>query len=274
MPEDWQEQKPGDAGKAGGGSAPDATRGADIDANEAAGAISDRRLDAAAIVAYLERHPEFFVDRPDLLGGMTPPSRDFSGGAGGGSGNTEIIDLQHYMLRQSQAKSAELEDQLSDIVGLAREGMHGQARIHSAVLAVVGARGLDHLIEVATTDIAVILDLDISVLAIEEGKVPRLTADGVQVLPDGMIAELMGDADVILAENIVGDKRLFGSGADLVRSQALIRLAVAEAGPPAILGMGVRRAQEFSPSQGTDLMSFLGQALTLCLRNWLDLPPD
>jgi len=246
---------------------PERTRGGDAGGPGDTGSVPPEEVTADRVRAYLDDNPDFFLDFPDLLDRMTPPSRDFAA-----DGDAEIVDLQQYMLRQTRAKAATLEGQLSEIVGLAREGMHGHARIRSAILTIVGARSLDHLIEVVTTDLAVILDLDAVLLAVEAGKVPRLTADGVRVMPDGMIDKLMGDGDVVLQENIAGDRHLYGSSAGLVRSQALIRLAIAKGGPPALLAMGVRRPDEFAASQGTDLLSFLGDVLSLSLRNWLDIP--
>lgn len=258
MAEDRQEQKHG-------GGAPGVQTAA-----QPSGTIA-----AAQVADYLTRHPDFFVDHPELLGAMTPPARDFGAATAdpeSEEGPGEVVDLQQYMLQISRARAAELEDQMTEIVGLAREGMQGQARVQAAITAIVGARSLDQLIEVATTDLTVLLDLDVAMLAVEGGEVPRLTAEGVRVLPEGLIANLLGPADVVLQDKMTGDKRLYGSAAGLVLSQALIRLDVAKEGPPAMLALGSRRPQEFAPGQGTDLMRFLGDVLAMSLRVRLDLP--
>lgn len=223
-----------------------------------------RPLGGDAVRAYLERHPEFFVAHPELLLRMALPARDFGSG-----GAAEIIDLQQYMLRASRAKTRRLEGQLTEVVGLAREGQQGMSRIHSAVLAVVGASDLRHLIEVITTDLAMIFDLDAVVLAVEAGHLPRLAAAGARLLPGGMIARLLGDDDVVLQQSIVGERQLYDSNAGLVRSQALVRLPIDADAPPALLAMGVRREREFAPSQGTDLLSFLGSVVAASLKTRL-----
>ena len=227
------------------------------------------------VASYLGRHPDFFVEHADLLSRLTPPSRAFGEADDEtASGEGTVVDLQHYMLRETRARAAELEGQLSEIAGLAREGMHGQARIQAAVLEIVAARDLENLVAIVTSDLAVTLDLDVVVLAVEGGaaernKVPLFTAHGVRVMPEGALGEALGDADVVLRANISGDRRLYGATAELVRSEALIRLPVVRDEPPAMLAMGVRRSREFSSKQGTDLMSFLGDVLTLSIRTRL-----
>lgn len=236
---------------------------------------SEQKSADSRIAAYLAGHPDFFVGHPELLARMTPPPRDFGGAQDPEAG--EIVDLQQYMLSETRARAKDLEGQLSEFVGLAREGMHGHARIRAAVLEIIAAQGLSELIAIVTEDLMATLDLDVAVIAVEEGaaergKVPLFSADGVRVMPEGYISEMLGQADVILHENITGDRRLYGGAAELVRSQALIRLDIIPGEPPALLAMGVRRLHEFGPQQGTDLMSFLGEVLTLSIRARLDSP--
>ncbi len=263
------------------------TDGADIDrvkkatASDSAEQSTDSATENSAedkITEYLSAHPDFFVDHPELLATllatMAPPTRDFGPADTSETGSSEtgqIVDLQQYMLRETRARAADLEGQLSEIVGLAREGLHGHARIQAAVLEIIAAQNLNEVIEVVTQDLMTTLDLDVVIIAVEggaaeRGKVPLFSTDGVRVMPEGYIAEALGQADVILHENISGDRRLYGSAAELVRSQALIRLDVIPGEPAALLAMGVRRLNEFGPQQGTDLMSFLGEVLTLSIR--------
>jgi uncharacterized protein YigA (DUF484 family) len=252
----------------------------------------DNAMTGTRVLEYLGRHPDFFVDHPDLLNRLNVPEREFGSAPNGlADGDHDglpqsqdgaaaptgtVIDLQQYMLDQTRARAADLEGQLSEIVGLAREGMQGSARIQAAVLELISARDLDELIGTVTENLAVTLDLDIVVLAVdggsaERGGVPLFANGGVTVMPDGYIDTVLRDADVVLNENISGDRRLFGAAAELVRSQALLRLPVFPDEAPAMLAMGVRRTHEFEPHQGTDLMSFLGEALTLSLRTRLNM---
>ena len=47
---------------------------------------------------------------------------------------------------------------------------------------------------------------------------------------------------------------MFGGGAGLVRSDALIRLKISAAAPPGLLAFGTRHPGYFNPGQGTELL--------------------
>ena len=63
-----------------------------------------------------------------------------------------------------------------------------------------------------------------------------------------------------------------GAAAGLVRSDALIRLDIAEAAPPTLIAFGSRQPDHFHPGQGTELLNFLARVLEITIRAWLDLP--
>jgi len=69
-----------------------------------------------------------------------------------------------------------------------------------------------------------------------------------------------------------GDPLVFGPGANLVRSQALIRLAPSKGSPPGLLALGSRDEKKFHPGQGSELLQFLCRLLERLIRTWLDLP--
>jgi uncharacterized protein YigA (DUF484 family) len=77
---------------------------------------------------------------------------------------------------------------------------------------------------------------------------------------------------IALRSDIEGDPAIFGAAAGLVRSEALIRLTISRGTPPALLALGSRDAEQFHSGQGTELMSFMAQALEKCVRAWLNLP--
>ena len=70
----------------------------------------------------------------------------------------------------------------------------------------------------------------------------------------------------------IGDEALFGSGAGLVRSQALVRLNVSTGTPPCLLALGSREPDMFHSGMRTELISFLARVLERCIGSWLDLP--
>ena len=70
----------------------------------------------------------------------------------------------------------------------------------------------------------------------------------------------------------MGIEPIFGGGATLVRSQALLRVDISMDTPPAILAFGSRNPHLFEDGQATDQVAFLARVVERAFRRWLDLP--
>jgi hypothetical protein len=179
------------------------------------------------------------------------------------------------MLERHRSEITRLKAQQRTLVATSRANLASQNRIHAAVLALLGATSFEQLIQVVATDLAVLLDADVVTIGVEQsGRAkPRLSHQGVQILDAGTVDALLGpDKDVALFGEITGDPKLFGDGAGLVRSAALLRLSVSAAAPAGLLCIGTRRPGKFHPGQGTELLGFLARALGVTIAAWLDLP--
>jgi len=223
-------------------------------------------VQASEVLAFLRQHPGFLAEHPELLQILTPPSRERGNG---------VVDMQHFMLQRLQAELARLKNQQRALVSTSRANLASQARVHQAVLALLAAPSFEHLIQIVTTDLAVLLDADVVMLAVESSSCGRvaLPVHGIQLLERGAVAELFGaDRSVLLEPEAHGDPKLFGSGAGLVRSAALLRLSVSPCAPPGLLAIGARKTGKFHPGQGTELLGFLARSLEVVIAGWLDLP--
>jgi len=95
----------------------------------------------------------------------------------------------------------------------------------------------------------------------------------VQILETGTVDRVLGpERDVALFTDVAGDPALFGGGADLVRSAALLRLSVSRTAPAGLLCIGTRRPGRFHPGQGTELLGFLARSLGITIAAWPALP--
>ncbi|MFO0995937.1 MAG: DUF484 family protein [Alphaproteobacteria bacterium] len=219
---------------------------------------------AAQVLDYLRRHPDFLKRHPELLSAaIDEPSAD------------GIIDMRQYLVRRLQSEVRELEEQRADVVATRRAHLSSQSRVHTAVLALLSARTFEHLIEVATTDLAVHLEVDTISLCIEsvEGAPTRVPVPGISIIEPGGVDALIGRGrDCAMRAHVVGDQALFGAAAGLVRSDALLRLPIAAAAPAGLLALGSRTVGRFQPGQATELLGFLARVLGLSIRSWLDLP--
>lgn len=232
--------------------------------------IARQAVDGDLVAAYLRRHPEFLAERPELLDVLTAPARPAVA-----AGGPAVVDLQQAMVERLRRENEEMRRSHQELLLTLRGNQAIQSRIQQAALALLHARSFEHLIETVATDLSAILDLDAVTICVEPAvdAPSEVRTRGVLRVPQGTVAALLGPGKSIRLEaEMAGDPLLFGPGAGLVQSQALVRLDVSSATPPTLLALGSRQVGHFQPSQGTELLAFLAQVLESQLRAWLDLP--
>ena len=221
------------------------------------------------VLRYLSDNPDFLTAHPDLLTELTPPTH---------RRGESVLDMQHYMIDRLQKQVAALRSEQQDLIAASRSNMTSQARVHFAVLALLEARTFEHLIEVVTTDLTNLLDIDVVTLCVESNSATAKVAgtDGVFVVHQGCVDELLGeDRDIVLHEDEAAVLHLFGSAATLVKSSALVRLRLNSTAPLAVLALGSRERGRFHPGprNGTPVLSGSCRRNS-ALEGWLDLPPS
>ncbi len=223
-------------------------------------------LNAGEVVAYLRDNPDFLIRNADIVQHLTPPLTR--------RGDTNIADLQYYMIERLQAEMGRLRAEQQELLAVSRGNLNNQNRIHAAALFLLDAQSFEQLIQTITTDLAVLLDLDVACLIVESGArdLPRNETAGVRVVKAGAIDGWLGRREIVLANNLYGDPNIFGGAAGLVRAQALIRLHISTETSPGMLAFGSRNSEMFHQGQGTELLSFLARVVERCIRSWLDLP--
>jgi uncharacterized protein YigA (DUF484 family) len=228
-------------------------------------AAGGQELSTEAVAAYLRRHPDFLAEHSELLPALTPPEL---------RRGDSIVDMQHFMLQRLRGEVQRLKAQQRALIATSRSNLTSQNRIHAAALAIIAATSFELLIQTVTTDLAVLLDVDVVTIGVESAASaqPRLPRHGIQILPRGTVDSLLGpDRDVLLRSHMTGDPALFGSAAGLVHSAALLRIEVSEHAPVGLLCIGTRRPEKFQPGQGTELLSFLARVLASTIGAWLNL---
>ncbi|MEM7223573.1 MAG: DUF484 family protein [Pseudomonadota bacterium] len=224
------------------------------------------RATADDVAAYLRRHPDFLTEHPDLLAILKPPAR---------VNGHRVIDLHHYQVEHLRQEVDDVAQARDDLLRAGRCNLTAQRRVHEGVLALLGARSFENLIEIVTTDLAVLLHLDAVTLGVESTGpgLPPVRLGGVyQLDPDSVDCLIGRGRDVALRGDVECDPQVFGAAASLIASEALIRLSISSSTPPALLALGSRNAEQFHPGQGTELLSFLARTLEQCIRAWLELP--
>lgn len=219
----------------------------------------------AAIVAYLVEHPDFVERHPALVHTLTPPAVDRGRG---------VVDFQRFMVSRLQGDIDQLNLENTALIHTARANAHSQSRIQAAVLALIEARSLGQLLEILTGDLMDLLDVDVIAMVVESNGVdlPHVAASGIRIVAPGAVDEWLGRRDVLLQGPVAGDPAIYGPGAGLIQSEALLRLNISSRTPAGLVAFGSRNPELFHDGQGTELIAFLGGTIERLLRAWLDLP--
>lgn len=217
------------------------------------------------VIAFLRANPKFLEENPDAVEFLIPPR------AASGKG---IADFQSYMIKRLKDAKEEVISSARTIVENSRANMNNQQRIHEAVLRVLDARNFEDFIQIITSDLPTVLDVDIAVIVVDSdgASIPQVFAGGVRVVPKGTIGKWMEGKPVLLQDNINGIEAIYGGGALLVRSQILLRLMISAHAPDALLAFGSRNPGMFADGQATDQIQFLARVIERSFRRWLDLP--
>lgn len=221
---------------------------------------------AESVIEFLRDRPDFFAQNPEALKGLSLPNGNLGDG---------VVDFQGAVIDKLRADGEEFKKEREDLLLTARANQQSLGRIHECVLAVLAAKSFEQVIQTVTTDFAVMLDLDLVMLCIEAADDnPRLlNTRGLVMLPEGMVARYLGtDQRIMLRGDVEGDPGIFGAGAALIRSDALVRLDISKATPPALIAFGSREPSRFDSGQSTELVGFLTLVLEHVIRAWLDLP--
>jgi uncharacterized protein len=225
---------------------------------------ASREVSGRDVLVYLRRHPDFLDSHPEALRLLRAPSREVG---------EDVFDFQHFLIERLRADVTRLTTEHRSLIAASRGNLASQGRVHKAVLALLAATGFEQLLQIVTTDLAVLLDVDIVTIAVESTTAPagRLTLHGIRLLKEGAIDAMLGaERSLLRCADAPGDATLFGGGAGLVRSQALLRLAFGRGAPAGLLCLGTRQPGRFHPGQATELLGFLARALGITIAQWLN----
>lgn len=225
----------------------------------------DAPLTPDDVIAFLKANPKFLQNHPQACDYLIPPKA---------VDGKKVADFQSFMIQRLKDDKQQVMNTTRELVENARNNMNNQQRIHSAILRLLEARSFDEFIQIITMDLSTMLDTDISVLVVESNghDIPHIHTSGIRVVPKGTIDKWMDGENVLLQSGIGGIEAIYGGGATLVQSQALLRVDISMDTPPAILAFGSRDPMAFQPGQGTEQVSFLARVVERAFRQWLNLP--
>ena len=224
------------------------------------------QVGARDVLGYLRRHPDFLDRHPEALSLLRGPARDIGEG---------IHDFQHFQIERLRRELARVTLDHRTLIAASRGNLASQGRTHKAAIAILAASSFEQLLQIITTDLAVLLDVDVVTIGVESSAAPsgRLGLHGIHLLRAGSIDALLGaERNVLLRADLPGDAVLFGGAAGLVRSQALLRLGFGRGSPTGLLCLGTRQVGRFHPGLSTELLTFLARVIGITISQWLNPP--
>jgi len=218
------------------------------------------------VADFLLRNPDFFQRHPELLETLEMLER-WSGDG--------VVDMQRYLLDRRSTEIDELRNCAQEVIETSRSNMSTQTRTHAAVLALLATTDLDDLGRIIVDDLPFLLDVDVVAVGFEPQTPPdpAFVSHHLRSLPEGTVDAVLGvDQEVGLFRNMNDDGTLFGSGAGLVRSAAVVRLRPLLGPPCGAFCLG-SRSSVFHPGQGTELISFLARVVEAMVQARADTSP-
>lgn len=216
------------------------------------------------VLSFLKSEKDFFKRHPDILEHLQAPGRDHGRG---------VVDFQQVMVERLKADKSSAQKVQRDLIETVRANMNNQNRIHMAVLVLLEAESFEELVAAITQDFPVLLDVDTVNLVIESTskEIPFINQSGIRFARQGTVDKWLGKGDALLQSNINGHEDIFGPGAGLVKSHALLRLEISNNTPAGIMAFGSRDPDAFKPEQAIDQIGFLAQVVERCFRIWIDV---
>jgi uncharacterized protein YigA (DUF484 family) len=201
-----------------------------------------------AVTAFLQAHPDFLAERPDLFRLLDPPRRIHG---------ERLADHMAAMLHAERRRVRSLEAEMDAAVTAGRAGHGLTIRVRLAVLALMRCQDV---VETVTQELPALLGIETCTLL---GEVPDRR--GVVRLPRGMVARLLGPGkDALVRNTLTETELLHQEAAALVTRDALARVPV-WTGHPTLLVIGARDPGALPARQATATLAFLGRAVAAAL---------
>ncbi|MFQ5755341.1 MAG: DUF484 family protein [Acidiferrobacterales bacterium] len=207
-----------------------------------------------AVARYLEDNPDYFLRHGDVLADLKVPHPD--------TGNAiSLVERQLQVLREQNQR---LQQQLRELVTIARENDVLGERLHHFSLAMIDAGSLDDLLNTAQDLLRQEFKLDQVVIRFVQGAPGSAGRPEFASRDDKQLATLL--KQFVGGRPICGGKYdskmmgyLFGAGAADVKSTAMVALGGEI--PRGVLCLGSRDPHRFHPDMGTLYLVRLGELL-------------
>ncbi|MHA6263613.1 DUF484 family protein [Arenibacterium sp. CAU 1754] len=218
--------------------------------------------------------PDAILDDQDVMHALIAANEKSMGG--------NIVDLRGIAMERLESRLDRLEDTHRSVIAAAYENLAGTNQVHRAILRMLDPKDFETFLRDLGGEVSEILQVDRITLVLESATQTQEGDPAVKKLDTVLTVVDPGFIDAYLTQGRGGQARqvtlrqtqhaspsVYGDAADWIRSEACLRLDLGAGRLPGLLVMGAEDPHQFSPQQGTDLLSFFAGVFERSMRNWL-----
>ena len=213
--------------------------------------------------------PELILEDPALMKALIAANERSLGG--------NIVDLRGIAMERLESRLDRLEDTHRTVIAAAYENLAGTNLIQNAVLRLLEPTEFKSFLNCLDGDLKDALRIDGLKLILEtrEADHDDLGFDSVLAMVEPGVVDFYITAGrdvairpVTLRQVSPASEDVYGSRANFINSEALLKLDLGQGRLPGLLVMGSEDPHQFRPNQGTDLLTFFGATFERALRRW------
>jgi len=218
---------------------------------------------------FITENPRIVLDAPDVMRALLATHDETLG--------QNIVDLRSVAMRRLEAQLGRLEETNRSVIAAAYDNLAGTQQIHRALLKIMEPTDFGGFLTVIGTEMVNILRIDYACLILEtqnQSPDPNLTPLGpvVKPAPSGFVADYLSQnlaAKVTLRRVTKPNIFVYPEAMGPMGSEACLQLDFGAGTLPGLLILAAKDAEQFSPAQGTDLLTFFATIFERALRRWL-----
>ena len=217
-------------------------------------------------------NPQIVLDDPSVMRALVLANDELRG--------ANIVDLRGVAMERLEIQLSQLEATHRSVIAAAYDNIAGTQQIHKAILKIMEPSNFESFLLMTGREMPDIMRIDFACLVLEAKRQDAdlsLASLGAVLIPapTGFVTDYLparavsGDIKVILRAVTSPNVSIYGSASSIIKSEACIQLDFGYGTVPGLLILGAKDPNQFSPLQGTDLLTFFGNVYERAVRRWL-----
>ena len=217
-------------------------------------------------------NPRIVLDDPSVMRALVLANDELRG--------ANIVDLRGVAMKRLEIQLGKLEATHRSVIAAAYDNLAGTQQINRAILKIMEPSSFESFLLMTGKDMPDIMRIDFACLVLEAKQHDpdlSLAQLGKVLIPvqTGFVTDYLharafsGDIKVTLRAVKSPNPSIYAGSSSMIKSEACIQLDFGDGTVPGLLILGAKDPNQFSPVQGTDLLTFFGKVYERAVRRWL-----